>query len=131
MLKFAIWFPFQLASISVAVMAEVADQRKGYVQTLRRLARTVELEPVSDRAAKAKVKELGEKLSNCQALGSEGRKEAGEALEAYLQTFGEQVQQQEKPQAKTAFRLRGRSFLCTYNWDFEHKPFPDGTPVAA
>ena len=25
------------------------------------------------------------------------------------------------------FRLRGRSFLFTYNWDFLHKDLPDGT----
>ena len=29
------------------------------------------------------------------------------------------------------FRLRGKSFLFNYNWDFFGKPFPDGTPPAA
>ena len=29
------------------------------------------------------------------------------------------------------FRLRGKSFLVAYNWDFCNAAFPDGTPPAA
>ena len=29
------------------------------------------------------------------------------------------------------FRLRGKSFFFTYNWDFFNKPTPDGTAPAA
>ena len=31
--------------------------------------------------------------------------------------------------AKKGFRLRGRSFLFTYNWDFMGRTLPDGTPA--
>ena len=32
---------------------------------------------------------------------------------------------------KTGFRMRGTSFLLTYNWDFLSRAFPDGTPCCA
>ena len=35
------------------------------------------------------------------------------------------------PRGRGSFRLRGKSILFTFNWDFLGRPFPDGTPAAA
>ena len=35
------------------------------------------------------------------------------------------------PRGRGSFRLRGKSILFTFNWDFLRRAFPDGTPGAA
>ena len=38
---------------------------------------------------------------------------------------------EDAPRGRGSFRLRGKSILFSFNWDFLGRPFPDGTPAAA
>ena len=108
-------------------MAAVKAERVRCVQILRRLARDCGEEQVQDRAARGKVEELAKKLSVHEFLVDEAKDEAKEAWKAYRKTFGEEEATESAPQPTTTWRLRGRSFLLTYNWDFLGTGFPDGT----
>lgn len=55
------------------------------------------------------------------------KKEAEEVYKKYLASFGAGPRVQ--PQ-QPEFRLRGSSFLFTYNWKFFDEDFPDGVPAA-
>ena len=54
------------------------------------------------------------------------------AFKAYEDTWPpEEEDEQYDEDEVVGFRLRGTSFLLTYNWDFFGKYFLDGTPAAA
>ena len=112
---------FELTFFSFAVMAE----RRTFVQTLRRLAKTCGVAHARDDARKEKVEEMGQKLAS-STLGPDAKKEAADALRGYLGTF---LPTPAEARAQTALkqRLRGTSFLFTYNWDFLRRNLPDGT----
>ena len=58
--------------------------------------------------------------------------EATKVFEKYQSSFTAEL---ESPVVQSAnaerFRVRGRSFLFTYNWDFFNKAFIDGAPKAS
>ena len=114
-------------------MGDLAETRKFCVQSLRRAGKNCSVPLVRDSASRQRVEEFAQKVFDSD--GPEEEKTAARrALEAYLQTWpgeaeeDEEEGQEEEEQAEQAgFRLRGRSFLLTYNWDFWGKLFPDGT----
>ena len=111
-------------------MAAALATRKGYVRTLRGLARTCGVELVRDDARKDKVEALAAALAGEPTLDAEGKRSAATALAAFLSTFEPEQPAQAAEVAEEAgkFRLRGKSLLLTYNWDFLNKTFKDGTP---
>jgi hypothetical protein len=102
-------------------------ERKAFVQTMRQLARSCDNVPSArDDASKEKVEEMAQKLAASSTLDEEGKRKAAEALRGYLATWAPTAAQA-RDQAAFKQRLRGTSFLLTYNWDFCHKDLPDGT----
>ena len=104
--------------------------RKACVHSLR----AVGVEQAADNAAKDKVMQMVDGL-RAKRLGQAKRKQLDSAVAGFLSTYpetsaacgtGDGVGKQ-----GNGFRLRGRSFLLTYNWLFTKKNFPDGTPKAA
>ena len=122
---------------------DVRKLRRGFVQELRAAARTCEVAPVaSDDAARKKVVEMMGKIRASE--GSPDTKEKAETtFAAYEATYAPAADdapaaqaeaQGERPQQRAereGFRLRGRSFLLTYNWKFLSRNLPDGTPAPA
>lgn len=113
--------------------ADAERKRKRFVQTLCKLARESEsgLAKIADGAAKPRVEEFGKKLLASGKLDADGKTEATAALDGYLATFVDTAGPSAPQQSSKTWRLRGRSFLFTYNWDFLNKVFPDGTACAA
>jgi len=118
---------------------KVKLHRKHLVQTLLASARTLKVEPVRDSAKRAKVEGMMALIRQAKApkkqrkAAEEAKKQAEEAFTKYLASFakgaGEQPGQQQPQQPE--FRVRGRSLLLTYNWDYFNEAFPDGQPAAA
>lgn len=106
---------------------ESAATRKVHVQTLRRLAKGSGVSVPRDDARREKVEELGEALAR-SSLSEEKKQKAAETLQKYLRTFPAPAS---VGPVAVGFRLRGRSFLLTFNCDFFNKAFPDGTPRAS
>ncbi len=116
--------------VPCSLSAVMADPRKTQVRALRRLAAHCnDVQPVRDDSGKERVEQFAKQLSKSKFLSAPQKQEVATALEAYLATFSGPPAGQEVV-SSTGFRLRGRSFLLTYNWDFLAKPFPDGTPCA-
>ena len=121
----------------MASVAETRETRRGLVKTLRQAAKNCGLpteELPRDTAARDKVQELARKTAASNGSAEEKAK-AAEAFTAYEDTWpaeeanegeGAEGSGEEAEDEKT-FRLRGVSFLLTYNWDFFGKDFPDGT----
>ena len=75
------------------------------------LARSCREEQVSDRAAKAKVEELAQKLIEHDGLDAEGKAQAKEALKGYRKSFAEQASESAPQPATATWRLRGRGCM--------------------
>ena len=107
--------------------ADLRATRRTRVQELRVVARACQVTAVKDDAKRDKVQEMMNAIRASGGPGDEKRK-AETAFAAYEATFAEQAPQPEAAQ-EAGFRLRGKSFLLTYNWNYLHKDFPDGTPA--
>ena len=111
-------------------------KRRGVVQELRALARECGVQQCRDDSGEAKVKAMLESIVS--AASSENVTLARDAFRRYqecLHPEGRAETPAEKTQEQVAtassFRLRGTSFLLTFNWDFFGKPLPDGTKSPA
>ena len=112
-------------------MADVKQQRKAQVQILRRIAKDCGLHGVRDDASKAKIIEMAEAIAGLTGRPEETA-EAAAAYEVYLSTFVANTSGSNAADGKRAgFRMRGKSFLLTYNWDFFGTALPDGAPTPA
>ena len=102
-------------------------ERRAFVQTLRTHGRSCSVDLCRDQASRALVTALMERIR--ASAGTEAdKREAEKAFRLYEATFEEQPSAGPAPAAaKKGFRLRGRSFLFTYNWDFFGSNLPDGT----
>ena len=124
-------------------------ERVALVATLRELARGCNVARVREFASRSKVQ--GMMASIRTADGHEDMKaQAEDTFAKYELTFNLGGANQDGADVEAdpgvadvadafvqpalrEFRLRGKSFLFTYNWEFFSKPFPDGTaaPVDA
>lgn len=108
-------------------MADDVSARKAHVQSLRTAARACCVPLVRDDVGRDRVTKFAAAIRN--SAGPANQKTAADvAFQAYEKTW--QVPQATEAPKKGGWRLRGRSFLLTYNWDFLGLPFPDGTPAA-
>ena len=86
-----------------------------------------------DTASREKFQELAATVAASSA-GEALKAQAAAAFKAYEDTFpaevGDDDEEGQDEQTVGGFRLRGKSFLLTYNWDFFGKDFPDGTAAA-
>ena len=114
----------------MVLSAQLRAARRTHVQELRRAARRCNVQLVSDTASREKVQEFAGEIQS--SSGPQDQKEAAAAaFKAYEATFAEEDGTNPQAQGETGgFRLRGKSFLLTYNWDFTGKAFPDGTAAA-
>ena len=102
---------------------ELKENRKRHVQTMRKFARLCGVGLERDDAKRDKVQAFAAAIL-ASTGPEEAKRSAAEAFRQYEQTF-------EECAASSAFRLRGKSFFFTYNWDFLGTAFPDGHPAAA
>ena len=111
----------------------VREARRTHVQHLRRLARECGAPAVRDDAKREKVAEMMDAIR--QAVGHSETKATAEAIFLrYGKTFDTlavAATAEESPVGPPGFRLRGKSFLFTYNWDYLNRDLPDGTPHLA
>ncbi|CAK0879784.1 unnamed protein product [Prorocentrum cordatum] len=116
--------------------AELRNLRREHVKTLRALAKTAGVFVVPDGAARAKVQTMAEAVA-ASGAPDKVKADSAKAWAAYKSTC-EDVGPAEDgasapegaPSNGDSFRLRGRSFLLTYNHGFFGKRFPDGSPAA-
>ena len=113
----------------------MSSHRKEAVQELRALARDCGVDRVRDDASREKVMQMVGEIRK-QRPGQEMLAKLENAFSKYQGTFAEAENVAAAAGAASAasardFRLRGTSFLFTYNWDFLNKPLPDGTPAPA
>ena len=107
--------------------------RIGHVQTLRACARACKVEAARDDAARTAVVQMMEHIRTSRGPAA-SKRDAETAFKLYTDTFTTAaasdgpVPQAAGESASVGFRLRGRSFLFTYNYDFFNKALPDGTP---
>ena len=117
------------------------EKRPPLVRSLRALARKLGVEDVAgDEVGRAQVASLAERLARVTGH-SRDKKEASKLFKEYELTYsstsggsaerkengaGTAGEVAEQPDV-VVLRVRGKSFLLTYNWDFMGKPFPDGT----
>ena len=118
-------------------MAEAPVQRKKLVQTLRASGRACGVPLVRDDVGHAKVRAFAEAIE-ASAGPRDAKVKARAAYAAYARLHAAEddpLLPEEQGQGaagdRGAGRLRGKSFLLTYNWDFFGKAFPDGSPAAA
>lgn len=114
--------------------ADVAEARRIQVQALRQAAKACGVPTAQlprDTASREKVTELAEKAAVSNGIPA-NKTLAAIAFQAYEATWDDSCSDASGDEAedKHTFRLRGTSFLLTYNWDFLGKPLPDGTPAA-
>ena len=84
-----------------------------------------------DNASREKVQALARKVEESNASAAQ-KAEVAAAFKAYEDSWPvEEDECEEDYELVKGFRLRGTSFLLTYNWDFFGTDFPDGTPAAA
>ena len=109
---------------------EKASACKGLVKELRAFARQTGVAQVRDGSSRAKVEAMIQSIIASSA--ADVKTEATKVFEKYQSSFTAEL---ESPVVQSAnaepFRLRGRSFLFTYNWDFFNKAFIDGAPKAS
>ena len=109
---------------------EKATERKSLVKELRVLARQTGVVQVRDDSSRPRVEAMFNSI--VAKAETDAKSQVTKLFETYQASF--KVEPVSLPVQKVAsepFRLRGRSFLFTYNWDFFHKPLPDGTPAVA
>ena len=109
-------------------------QRRELVQAIRRAGTPCHVTGIRDYASRADVEAFVSKI--IESTGPIAAKSsARDSLASYLATFPK-PKKKEKSTGKTgttsssARRVRGKSQLCTYNWDFMGAPLPDGLPPA-
>ena len=108
---------------------EKASARKALVKELRTYARQVKVTQARDDSGRAKVEAMYRKIIAKASV--EVKRLVEEKFKAYTETFKTEVATSPaEDTAAGAFRLRGKSFLLSYNWDFFGKPLPDGTPAS-
>ena len=109
---------------------EKASARKGLVKELRAFARQTGVAQVRDDSSRTKVEAMFQSI--IASAAADVKTEATKVFEKYQSSFTAEL---ESPVVQSAnaepFRLRGRSFLFTYNWDFFNKAFIDGAPKAS
>ena len=119
------------------------ERRKKLVQQLRRCAHACGVTRCRDNSARQKVRDMVEAIRAAEGP-AEQKEEAESAFEAYEKTYEPEppqavardagaraeAAQAQGPQARASFRVRGKSFLFTYNWQYMVRPRPDGTPPA-
>ena len=100
-------------------------ERKTLVKELRAYALLLGLKQVRDDSGRSKVKGMFDDV--VAKAGAELKLKAEKTFAPYEATWGDKEATAE-PQATPAdsWRLRGTSFLFTYNWDFFGKAVPDG-----
>ena len=104
--------------------------RRELVKVLRASARTHGVAQVRDDASRDKVMQMVTAL-RAKSLERDDRKALEDIVEKYLQTFSDGQAAVAQGEAQDSYRLRGCSFLLTFNWLFTSRSFPDGTPPAA
>ena len=107
-------------------------EREKQVKQLAALAKRCGLEGVGRQAKKEDVLKLGKAIQDSRA-SVDLKAEAQTATLAYQATFqggSSSSTAQPSQSAEVGFRLRGKSFLFTYNWDYLHKALPDGTVIS-
>lgn len=109
---------------------EKATERKNLVKELRAFARQTGATQVRDDSSRTRVEAMFQSIV-AKAAG-DTKSKVTELFEKYQSSFKvEPVSLPDQSVATETFRLRGRSFLFTYNWDFFHKALPDGTRALA
>ena len=115
------------------VDVSIHEARRTHVQHLRRLARECGAPVVRDDAKREKVNEMINAIR--QALGPPEVKASAEAVflhyEKTFETVAVAATTEESAVIPPGFRLRGKSFSFTYNWDYLNRDLPDGTPYLA
>ena len=105
---------------------EKASARKALVKELRTYARQVKVTQARDDSGRAKVEAMYRKIIAKASV--EVKRLVEEKFKAYTETFKTEVATSPaEDTAAGAFRLHGKSFLLSYNWDFFGKRLPDGT----
>ena len=99
---------------------------------MRSVAKACGVPLIRDDASRDKVRSFFSAIEAAKPEESELEK-ARTAWTEYEMTWPEQPTDADQAGQKTGdgYRLRGKSFFCTYNWDFFNKPTPDGTAPAA
>ena len=107
-------------------MVAPPTQRRKHVGELRRLARRFGIAPTArDDVGKAKVLAMVAALKTA-SLDDEATQQVLSLEQAYLHAFPG-VSDQSRPVKLAPFRLRGTSFLLTWNWSFATRQLPYGT----
>ena len=110
-------------------------RRRELVQAIRRAGASCHVACIRDTANRADVEAFVSKIKE-SAGPIAAKSSAQESLATYLATFSKPKTKKHKSTGKTdttssgARRVRGKSQLCTYNWDFLGTPLPDGLPPA-
>ena len=104
------------------------EERTEQVQALRGYARLCNVDSCNDWSGRELVTEMMERI-RASTGNNQAKKDAEKAFRAYEATFSAEDPMSTPPLVKAAagFRLRGKSFLFTYNWDFFNKALPDGS----
>ena len=117
-------------------MADLAAERKKHVQALRACARACGVRLVRDDAGQERVRAFAAAI-DASAGPARQKAAARTAYAAYARSWLAEEVPRPKARGPAArghgaeFRLRGKSFLVTYNWDFCNEAFPDGSPPVA
>ena len=101
--------------------------RKSLVKQLRAYARLCGAKQVRDDCGRARVSVMFKSI--CNKATATQKAEAQKVFDAYEVTWNPaKVDEEVGPESTDRkFRLRGKSFLLTYNWDFFGKALPDNT----
>ena len=104
--------------------------RVRHAQALRKHARACNVAVVSDTSGRKLVTEMMERIRAASGP-TKAKEDAEKEFKLYEQTFQDEAPLPAPPlqAAAVGFRLRGKSFLFTYNWDFFNKALPDGVPA--
>ena len=107
-----------------------ATERKNFVKELRAFARQTGVAQVRDDSSRAKVEAMFQSI--VAKADADTKSQVTTVFGKCQSSFNvEPVSLPVQSVATVTFCLRGRNFLFTYNWDFFHKPLPDGTPAVA
>ena len=134
----ALLYPSPFVGSSSASPCAAMAARAKLVKPLRAIARAFGVPQVRDNAPREKVPAMVAGIRK-QPLERGDRQKLEDAVSAYLASFPG-VPDYAHPAGAgddasgsyaAGFRVRGRSFLLTYNRLFADRAFPDGTPPAA
>ena len=115
-----------------------SEERREKVKKLREFARTCRVAVVRDDAGRQQIGEMMQRIRRAKGH-ADTKRDAEAVFKLYEGTFA--IQPVVAPVAAlgasadtdtaTSNRIRGRSFLLTYNWDYFGKALPDGTSALA